>query len=260
MFLHFNMRRFKCLKKSDAGKRGEYYFTWRCYVDKNENDMDLVQGFSLGCPVDDGYSMAVGDARVLNDPKFSVELPDVAEGENKRVTLDLFAWESDYSTEKVKKLFSNEAAAKLVEINSSAQQRKDQTREDFLEWVFDDDNGFIGDLVDTGVGTASTLTPYVTMSKALFKLAGWAFRVIRDNSDDFLGFTRAEIHYTRIKGEIVYRWIFDNGAETWLKGEKAEIFQNWQVLEGDQGNELDSKFLIQIVAASPNEFKEPDPD
>lgn len=259
MFLHFNMRRFKCLKKSDAGKMGEYYFTWRCYVDKNEKDLDLVQGFSMGCPVDDGYSMAVGDHRVLNDPKFSVELPRVAEGEHKRVTLDLFAWESDFSTEKVKKLFTNEAAAKLVEIYQNAQAGKDQTREDFLEWVFDDDNGFIDDLVNTGVLGASTLTPYVTISKALFKLGGWVFRVVRDNSDDYLGFTRAELHYTRQNGEILYRWIFNNGAETWLSGEKAEIFQDWRILDGGQENELDAKFLIQIVESNPNEFLESEP-
>ncbi len=260
MFLHFNMRRFKCLKKSDAGSMAEYYFTWRCYVDKNENDMDLVQGFSLGCPVDDGYSMTEGDQRPLNDPRFTVELPDVAEGENKRVTLDLFAWESDYSTEEVKKLFSNEAAAKLVEIHTSAQKKKNQTREDFLKWVRDDDNGFISDLVDAGVVASSTVTPYVTISKALFNLAGWVFRAVRDNSDDYLGFTRAEIHYTRIGGELLYRWIFNQGAETWLMGEKQKIFQNWRILEADQGNELDAKFLVQIVADSPAEFEEPEPD
>ncbi len=235
---------------------GEYYFTWRCYVDKNEQDIDLVQGFSLGCPVDDGYDMAVGEQRVLNDPKFTVDLPDVNEGEQKRITLDLFAWESDFSTEEVKKLFSNEASAKLVQIHANAQSKKKQTREDFLKWLRDEDHGFIGDLVDTGILSAATMTPYVTISKALFKLAGWVFRAVRDNSDDFLGFTRAEIQYTRHNGQIVYRWIFNNGVETWLKGEKPKILQNWRILEADQGNELDAQFLIQIVAGSPDEFEE----
>jgi hypothetical protein len=47
MFLHYNLRRAKCLRHTDSGSTSEFYFTWRAYIDGSES-VQLAQGFSLG--------------------------------------------------------------------------------------------------------------------------------------------------------------------------------------------------------------------
>jgi len=201
-----------------------------------------------------------GDQRALNDPKFTIKLPEVAEDEEKRVVLDLFAWESDHSTDETKKLFTNDSAAKLMEIYKKANQNKKKTREDFLNWAKNGDNEVLAALIAAGVMAASTVVPYVAIAKAAIKLLNYGIEAIKMNADDYLGFARAEVIYSRKNGRLLYRWIFNNGAESWQKKEKPVIYQDWRILEANRGNELDTRFHIQIVGSNPQDFKEPEPD
>jgi len=218
----------------------------------------VAQGFSLGCPVNDGYSMATGDIRRLNDPKFTIALPNVNKGETKHLVLDLFAWESDHSTEETKRLFTNEAATKLMEIYEVTKKRKKKTQEKMIDWIESDDNEIVNALVSVGVTAASVVTPYVTVARAGIKIFSIVQEVIKSNSDDFLGTARASVIYTRLDdGRLLYRWIFNNGVESWFEEERPVIHQSWRIFEANRDNELDCKFIIQIAAESPNEFTEP---
>lgn len=259
MYLHFNLRRMKCLRSTDSGKSSEFYFTWRGYVEEKET-IQLAQGFSLGCPIDNGYALRTGEQRALNDPKFTVNLPDVAEGETQRFTLDLFAWESDHSTDETKKLFTNAATEQLMKIHAQSKENKKKVRDSFLKWVQDGDNELIAALVATGIMAASSVVPYVAIAKAAVKLMSWGVEVVKSNSDDYLGFSRSEVIYTRKNGKVLYRWIFNDGVETWLSEERPAIHQDWRVLEANRDNEIDCKFSIQIVESNPNEFTEPPPE
>lgn len=252
MYLHFNMRRAKCLRYSDAGHFAEYYFTWRAYVD-GTTQVQVAQGFSLGCPADDGYSMRNGEERPLNDPKFTVELPDVAEGETKRFVLDLFAFESDFGTMEVKKAFTNEAAAKVMELAEQANASKDKLLKDFTGWLASD-NEVVKALVATGVLAASAVVPYVAIATAAVKALSWVVDAIRSNKDDLLGQCRVEILYTKVDGKRHYRWIFNDGASIWKDNEGEPFYQDWRAQEADGGNVIDCRFLVQIVAARPNEL------
>lgn len=254
MFLHFNMRRLKAIEVSDSGNHGEFYFTWRCFVDRMDDDLQLAQGFSMGCPIDDGYSMLEGEERILNDPKVTIKLPDVAEGETNQISLDLFSWEADHSAEEVKKLFTNDAVAKLMQIHEAAKHDTKKTREAFLAWIQDGDNEVIKALVAAGALGATAVAPYVAASAAAVKVFEWTLDTIKDNSDDFLGFARAELIYTRKGGELSYRWIFNDGVGTWFNEEQPMIGQSWRVLEANRGNQLESSFLVQVVSESPHQL------
>jgi hypothetical protein len=257
MFLHCNMRRAKCLRFSDSGKTGEFYFTWRAYL-PSDGAIELAQGFSLGCPIDDGYSMAAGDGRVLNDPRFTVELPNVGPGETKHFVLDMFCWEADHSSEETKRLFTNDAAKKLMQLHKGAEARSRKTRESFLSWLQDGDNDVATSLLSQGLLSPAIKTAYESVTSGALKLLDFALDAIKSNSDDYLGTSRSELLYTRDSaGQLRYRWIFDNGIETWFKEEGPKIHQTWRILEANRDNELDCKFLIQIAAGSPTEFQLP---
>jgi hypothetical protein len=74
-YLFFNVPVIKCISFSDAGGEAEYYATYQAYFDLDAHTIQLTQGFSLGCPIDDGYSFRRGQAKELNDPKFLMKLP-----------------------------------------------------------------------------------------------------------------------------------------------------------------------------------------
>lgn len=253
MFLHFNLRRLKCLRFRDAGAHAEYYFAWRAYMD-GASQVQVAQGFSLGCPADDGYSMRTGDERPMNDPKFTVELPDVDEGKTRRFVLDLFAFESDFGTLQVKKAFTNEAAKKIVDLAEQSKASKDKLLKDFTGWLASGDNEVVKALVTTGVLAASAVVPYVAIAAAALKALTWVVDAIRSNQDDYLGQCRVEIIYAKVKGKRLYRWIFNDGASVWKDKEEEPFHQDWRIHEADGGNILDARFLVQIVSAKPDQL------
>lgn len=256
MFVHLNLRRTKCMRASrDAGRDSEFYFTWRVALDGGD-DVQLAQGFSLGCPIDDGYTMRGGQTRDLNDPRFTVELPAVGQGETKRATITLFAWESDRSTEEVKKLFTNAAAQKLVQVHKKHKDRKAAAKAEILDFVQDGDNEILTALAQTGVVAANIATPYVTVAKAAVKVLSLVLSAIRGNSDDYLGSMTVDVMYTRTEeNKLEYRWIFNDGAEAWFDDERYRVFQSWRCREANGNHELDSHLHLQVVSGSPDEME-----
>jgi len=59
MYLHFNNRRAKCIRKSDTGQNAEFYWTWQVYIPQDKHTL-LHQGFSTGCEIDDGFHFNAG--------------------------------------------------------------------------------------------------------------------------------------------------------------------------------------------------------
>ena len=165
MFLHHNLRNVKCLKVSDAGSASEFYWTWQIFTEKNSQTL-LAQGFSLGCPIDDGYSLTVGQQRELNDPKFTIEFPEIKEGESNKIALNLYCWESDHSSEEVKKAFTNSSVETLWKIYENQKQNKKKTQEEFLEWFKDSDNDFLNILTASSPSVAG----YLAISRAAIPL------------------------------------------------------------------------------------------
>jgi hypothetical protein len=257
VFLHFNLRRAKCLRFSDSGKTSEFYFTWRAYL-PGDTEVQLAQGFSLGCPIDDGYSMATNDQRTLNDPRSTLELPDVARSQTRHFVLDLFCWEADHSSEETKRLFTNEAAKKLMQLQRGNEARSKKARDSFVSWLQSGDNDAASALVSGGLLSPAVQTAYETVTNGALKLLSFALDLIKSNSDDYVGTARCELIYMRdAEGKLRYRWVFDNGVETWFDNEGPTIHQSWRVLEANRDNELDCKLLIQIAASSPTEFSVP---
>ncbi|MDD9932977.1 MAG: hypothetical protein OXT09_05200 [Myxococcales bacterium] len=258
MYLHFNLRNIKCLKQSDKllDKESEFFHTYRVYIGSADQDVQLTQGFSLGAPIDDGYALEEGQQKTVNDPRFTVQLPDVDDGATMRVVLDLFAWESDSAnTEEIKKLFTNEASAKLMEIYKAQDKKKKKTYEKFMDWVQDGDNEVLGALITTGIVASSVVTPYVAVAKAATSILGWALEAARTDGDDPLPYARMEVLIARTDGKLRYRWIFNNGAETWFEEERPWIRGAWRAEEANNDNILDHTYGIQIVEASPDEFQ-----
>jgi hypothetical protein len=256
MYIHCNVQRIKCIRFSDSGATAEYYFTWRAYLG-GAKETQLAQGFSLGCPIDDGYSMKEGDTRLsLNDPRFTLELPDVQKGETRRFVLDMFCWEADSSSEETKRLFTNAAAKKLMQIYAASEGRSKKTRDDLTKWVKDGNNEVLKALTAVGILSPATILPYELVATAAFKVLDGVLEVLRSNSDDYLGTSRCEVVYTRnADGNLLYRWIFNNGFETWFPQEQPVIHQSWRVDEANRDNELDCKLIVQIASESPEQFK-----
>jgi hypothetical protein len=256
MFIHCNIQRMKCIRFSDPGATAEYYFTWRAYLG-GEKDTEIAQGFSLGCPIDDGYSMAEGDTRLsMNDPRFTLALPNVQKGETKRFVLDLFCWEADSSSEETKRLFTNDAAKKLMQVYKASEARSKKTKDELTKWVKDGNNPVLNALAAAGVSAPSAVAPYEVITTAAFKILDGVLAIIRSNSDDYLGMSRSEVIYTRdADGKLLYRWVFNNGFETWFPQEQPVIHQSWRVDEANRDNELDCKLIVQIASESPTEFQ-----
>src|SRR5688572_14862990 len=109
MYLHFSLQKAKALRVSDAGSEGEFYWTWQAYI-QGKGETQLAQGFSTKCDIGSGLSFGPGEAiNNLNDPRFTIALPDLNDGEERNVVIDLHCWESDHSSEEVKSVFTNTA-------------------------------------------------------------------------------------------------------------------------------------------------------
>ncbi len=55
-------------------------------------------------------------------------------------------------------------------------------------------------------------------------LVRWAIEVVKSRSDRYLGCSRRELFYARESGKLKYRWLLDNGVETWILNETQPYF------------------------------------
>jgi hypothetical protein len=246
-YLFFNVPVAKCIRFTDAGGEAEYYFTYQAYYDLDANTMQLSQGFSLGCPVDDGYAFSPGVIRALNDPKFLMKLPELQENQSNVITLDLFLWESDHSTEDTKKMFSNVAAQKLQQVYSDAQQVKKKAQDDFLSWFNEQGMGMLGQ-VASSLGGAAAGAAFVGVTKQLVPLLEWGIQLVKSNSDDYIGMIRTELLYKKVNGAYQYRWVLNGGApRNWTHAEEAPLEMVTRITEASADNIVDAHTLMQIL-------------
>lgn len=249
MLLHCNLRNTTCIKHSDGFMGGEIevYFTYMVYTETNSNTTNLSQGFSLGCPIDNGYSMDEDKFKYkeMFDPKFSLDLPELNAGEKKKIVVEIYCWEADNSSEDIKKLFTNEAAKKLFEIYTNQGEKNTKTWNEFIDWI-ESDNNLITQLVSQGIIN----TTYVQLAKASIPIVKFAIGMIKNNGDDLISRFKAELQLSHGENGIQYRWIFDDGTEKWLNGED-KIYKDVKFESADGSNELVSNILFQIVKDDP---------
>lgn len=246
-FLFFNVPAIKCIRFSDAGGEAEYYATYQAYFDLDGNSIQLSQGFSLGCPIDDGYSFRHGQTRELNDPKFLIKMPELQEGQTNVLTLDLFLWESDHSTEDTKKIFSNVSAERLQQVFSDAKQVKKKAEDDFRKWLDGQGLGMLGQIASS-LGTAATGASFVAIAKQVIPLIEWSIELAKSNSDDYIGMIRTEILYRKNGGKYEYRRILNGGAELkWLDAETTPVVSATRVTQANNDNQIDVNTVMQVL-------------
>ncbi|MHC5066540.1 MAG: hypothetical protein ACYTG5_21500 [Planctomycetota bacterium] len=253
MYLHFNLRKAKCKRVSDAGSESEFYWTWQVYCQEPDHTL-LQQGFSTGCPIDDGYSYEPGFERELNDPRFTLELPEIEDAQTveeanwKKIVFDLHCWESDHSTVEVKKAFSNDAAQILLRLYEEADAKKKQAIKGFEDWLNNSSEDLLTSIIEAA-GTTATggAVKFLKLGLKVIPLIKAGIEVVKSNSDDFVGRTRTELIYGKVEGKYLYRWIHNKGAEIWIREEQAPYFAQLEFLEANLDNEISCNAIFQTV-------------
>jgi hypothetical protein len=176
-----------------------------------------------------------------------MRLPELADGKDNVITLDLFLWESDHSTEDTKKIFSNAAAQKLQQVYSDARQVKQKAQDDFLSWFKGQGLGMLGD-VASALGSAAAGATFVGVTKQLVPLLEWGIQLVKSNSDDYVGLVRTELLYRRVGDKYQYRWILNGGApRAWTHAEQAPLEMVTRVTEASGQNIVDVHTLMQVL-------------
>jgi hypothetical protein len=248
MRLWFNVPTIKCVDHDDSGPHAEYYFTYQAYFDLDDQQRSLTQGFSQGCPLDDGYALRKKEERVVNDPKFLFNLPELEVGKSNVVTLDVYLWESDHSTIETKKVFTNAAALKLWEIYNAAAQQKQKTKDEFFKWLQDQGIGLVADAATVLGASAAVGAAMVTVGKALIPFVSWAIDLAKNNSDDFVGMSRIQLVYKRLEQGYKYRRILNDGAGiAWIPNEERPLDVPVDIRAASGADHVAAHMLMQLV-------------
>ncbi|NEO85449.1 MAG: hypothetical protein F6J87_14560 [Spirulina sp. SIO3F2] len=239
MFLHFNHEAARCLKTRDAGNDGEYYWTWRVLAGTNSQP-SLAQGFSINPEIDEGTRLEEDKDNELgwvqlNDPKFTIELPDVVVGEDGNVRIELFCWEHDKAKDSkaIKQAFTNPALQQLIALHEQQKGDRQTTGERFATWLEEDDiSDAVGqvrvamqDKVKAVAGSVLALNPLAAIASAAVPLLEDVTQLLirNHNSDDLVGVKQIELFYTQTEaGQYRYRWLRDQGLEPTLTAEQVE--------------------------------------
>ena len=246
MFLHVNLQSATCLRWADKIFDGtsEFYWTWILYQEQGNDYIKISQGFSIGCPINTGYEFNTSDKkyRGLNDPYFTVELPEVKEGEQRQLHLEIHCWESDGNAATIKKAFSNSGAQKLFDIWNDQQQKRSKTNADFLNWLESSDNSLVTQLISGGFVNSGA----ISIAKAALPVVKYAIESLKNRAEEYIGVFQANLLIVKNDGIKEYRWTFDNGSENWVK-EEGKIYKDADFLEADSRNEIVGKFLIETT-------------
>lgn len=245
MHLHFNNRIAKCQKSVDFGSHGEYYWTLQMFMDDEEQSF-LYQGFSTGPEIDSGYSLKPNEEREVNDPKFTVNLPELRDGEERRVVTDFFCWESDRSSENVKKTFTNQAAECLWKIYEKNKREKKESLKEFEKWVSSRDDNTIASFIED-VTSLTNVMPYVALAKGAVPLVRSGIEVAKNTSDDFIGSNRVELFYKRVGDSYRFRWLANQGIEEYKGGFPVTFQQIFTFESGDRDEKIVTKSFFQII-------------
>lgn len=246
-YLHYNLKRAKALRVSDAGRQSELYWTYSVYSPEKEGSKTLLrQGFSADPRIDTGDSFGVGDVRELNDPKFTVELPELHDGEERRVVVDIACWDSDHSTAEVKKLYTNAAMEKLWEVYEATERKKKRALETFMDWIDNSSDDFVAAAIAVA-GTGGAALPYIALAKEAVPLIKAAVQLIRGNSDDWFGTERVELFYSRSGDDYRYRWLVNDGIESDYGGQRDPYYITHHWLSDDGKNSVVGKAFLQVI-------------
>jgi hypothetical protein len=232
---------------ADAGKKAEYYWTWQVYSEDSEKTI-LHQGFSIGCELDDGYKFSQGQEWPipLNDPRFTIKLPDLKDGEERRIVTDLFAWESDWSTLEVKKVFTNAAAAELWKIYEAAGKKKKEALKKFEGWLDSSGEGLLEEFGKVASG-AKSLIPYLALTKKAIPLIKAAIALVKSNSDDFNGFNRMELFYKKEGDNYKYRWLLNDGIPKDWEEQEEKLYLDLNFMSPSTKNLVVTKSFFQVI-------------
>jgi hypothetical protein len=255
MFLHFNNRMASCQKTGDPGNDGEYYWTWQV-LSGNNDELAIAQGFSIRPKLDDGIVIRQGETfQDLNDPKFTIELPDVTIGETRKVRLDLFCWEHDVArdTVAIKRIFTNNALQKLVDLYEYQQVGRQDALKAFGEWLKEDSTDFLTTTEFSKaipmVAIASTTLPVLTSIIQLLSST---------KSDDLVGVKQVELFYTKVADRTyLYRWLGDNGIEEVYRDEHPPIWNEFRFERADGRELMVTKCFFQIIFDLNTEIPDP---
>jgi hypothetical protein len=251
MYLHFNLLSATCLKNYDNffGGNSEFYWTWTAYHEDTSNNVNLARGFSVGCPLDEGYEMNTGEKkyRKLSDPRFTIKLPELNVGEEKLLKIQIDCWESDGSTVEVKKAFTNEAVETLFKIYEQQKENKNKAMEGFEKWINDDSNDFLTNLTKI----VSVNMDYVVIAKSLLPLFKSVKKSVESNSDDLVGSFSVDLLIKKTTAGIEYFWLFEDGVTKGAK-EDDKIFYAYTFREYNDDNVVNVNMLFNIFDINQN--------
>jgi hypothetical protein len=254
VYLHFRLKSLRCIKGDDRWGDPDFYFTWQVYQDTEPQAL-LQQGFSTGCPIDEGHNVAPGEQVTLTDTSFTFKLPALQPGEQTRVWVDLFCWESDGETAMVKRLFTNQAAAKLWELYEANQLQKEKTIKAFMSWMDSDGMNILQTAITAAGGAPAALIP---IARSVFALTKLAIQAISEDDDELIGMTRTELVIARSsEGKYRYRWITDEGAEVPVEREVTPYYQTPVLREFNGENVVGLNMFFQVVFDLNDRGREP---
>jgi len=244
MYLHYRLKTLKCIKGDDRWGDPDYYFTWQVYQDDDATAL-LHQGFSTGCPIDEGHTVAEGQQIPMSDTTFTVALPDVAPGQQTRLWVDLFAWENDADTAMVKKLFTNVAATKLWQLYEQNQMQKQNHIDAFVQWIDEDGMAILQAALTAAGGPTAAVIP---IARAVFGLTKLAIQAISEEDDDLIGSVRTELIIARDpSGRFKYRWITNQGAEVVVDREVEPYYQTPVIRQANGKNVIGLNMFFQVI-------------
>ena len=250
MQLYFNLKKAKAQKTIDRGNifnPADFYFTYSVSVEKNQSETMLVRGFSRGCEIGHGYEMRSGQQRDFNDPQFIVELPELKKGEEKHVVIDLYCWESAGTSRLIKGYYSNAAVAKLLEIYDKNQENIKKAQDEFLKWF----KSAAASAAMLAAPVAGAALPWITLSSKALPLVADGIIAIKKMSDavpdDYVGLNTIHFFYRLENKTIRFRWIVNDGIETWSSTETDIIHIALPYQSGDNKLKLEASASFKVI-------------
>lgn len=236
MYIQFQLQKVFAEKSGESSffdpfnTKSEWYQTWQiCELEALTEDHDLnqkvdwaKQGFSvIGSPYD-APSYGDNEEREINDPKISFNLPDLPEGKQIDIRLDIHWWESDSSTAKVRGAFTDSTLKVLMKAWEESGKDEQKAREELEKWL--SNNG--SDLIKTisRVADVSEQT-WLKIGMEILPLFSLIVDVVRKNSDDYLWMHRFIFQIRKKDGVFEWRITSNNNVDEWKKAEKSEVIK-----------------------------------
>lgn len=225
-----------CTIKPKSG--GEYYWTWQVRTGQLL-DVLVTRGFCQGAAFDDGYRFAQGETRVINDPDFIVNLPELENGENRTVRIDFYCFESDDNndTKRIKKLFSSPTLEHFINLYQGQEITEEKVKKDLSDWLDQSVSGLFGRVS----GSLNFLTAPGNLIN-LFDTVSSFFT----NYDDLIGYKYLELDYKKTDaGAFRYRWLAPTVTSVYEE-EQPPVVHEFVFTRADHEEEVKTQTSVQI--------------